>query len=692
MRRSTAPLAAPLVVLLSVLTLAAASADEGMWTFDAFPAERVEKAYGFAPDRAWLDHVRLSSVRLARGCSASFVSPLGLVQTNHHCAQGCIQQLSTATEDLVESGFYAKTAADERKCPDVEVNQLTAISDVTARVNAATVGRDGKALIDAKRAVEATIARECSGGDVNVRCDVVELYHGGIYNLYRYRRYQDVRLVFAPEMRIAFFGGDPDNFEFPRYDLDVTYLRVYADDRPLDTSANFLRYAKRDVRPGDLTFTSGHPGRTNRLDTVAALAFQRDVTLPRGIFQDSELRGILTEFSATGAEPARIAKGMLFGIENSLKARKGQFAALVDPAIITARAASEAALRRKVDADPQLREQYGPAWDNVRAALDRFRGMRDHYVFTEGGQAFRSRLFGFAKTLVRHSAEAKKPDEARLREFTDENFRGQRQTLTSRAPLYPQLEKLTLTFSLTKLRETLGPDDPFVRKVLGGKAPARLAAELVDGTKLADVALRRSLIDADETAIAASDDPMIALVRLIDPDLRTIRRTYEDDVQAELTKNSEQIAHAMFAINGTSTYPDATFTLRLSFGTVKGYRQDGRDIAPITTLGGAFERATGADPFRLPDSWIAARGALDLAVPFNLATTNDIIGGNSGSPVINRDAEMVGLIFDGNIQSLGGDYGFDPAQNRAVAVAVGALREALATVYHADRIVEELTR
>jgi hypothetical protein len=688
MRRSAAPLA----VLFSLFALAAASADEGMWTLNAFPADQVGKAYGFAPDQAWLDHVRLSSVRLARGCSASFVSPLGLVQTNHHCAQGCIQQLSTRTEDLVESGFYARAAPDERKCPDVEVNQLTAISDVTARIEAATAGRDGKALIDAKRAIEATIARECAGGDANVRCDIVELYHGGIYNLYRYRRYQDVRLVFAPEMAIAFFGGDPDNFEFPRYDLDVTYLRVYADDRPLDTSANFLRYAKRDARPGDLTFTSGHPGRTNRLDTVAALAFQRDVTLPRGIFYDSELRGMLTEFSATGAEPARIAKGMLFGIENSLKARKGQFAALVDPAIITARTAAEAALRRKVEADPQLREQYGPAWDNIRAALMRYRGMRDRYVFTEGGQGFRSRLFGFAKSLVRHAAEAKKPDETRLREYTDANFPGQRQALTSRAPVYPELEKLTLGFSLTKLREALGPDDPFVRKVLGDKAPAVLAAELVDGSKLADAALRGRLIDADEAAIAATDDPMIALVRKIDPDLRAMRRTYEDEVEAELTKNSGQIANAMFKINGTSTYPDATFSLRISFGAVKGYRQDGRDIAPITTIGGAFARATGADPFRLPDSWIAARETLDLALPFNLATTNDIIGGNSGSPVINRDAEVVGLIFDGNIQSLGGDYGFDPEQNRAVSVAVGALREALAKIYHADRIVDELAR
>src|SRR5271170_4014904 len=405
---------APLAVLLVVLTLAPAPADEGMWTLDAFPADRVEKAYGFAPDQAWLDHVRLSSVRLARGCSAGFVSPLGLLQTNHHCAQGCVAQLSTRTDDLIEAGFYAKTAQDERKCPNVEVNQLTRISDVTARVNAATAGRDGKALIEAKRAIEATIARECSGGDPNIRCDVVELYHGGIYDLYRYRRYQDVRLVFAPEAAIAFFGGDPDNFEFPRYDLDVTYLRVYADDRPLDTSANFLRYATRDVRPGDLTFTSGHPGRTDRLDTVAQLAFERDVTLPRSIFYNSELRGMLTEFSAGGAEQARIAKGLLFGVENSLKATKGRFTALVDPAIIGARAEAEEALRSKINADPQLREQYGPAWDNIRAALDRYRSMRDRYVFTEGGQGFRSRLFGFAKSLVRHAAEATKPDEARL--------------------------------------------------------------------------------------------------------------------------------------------------------------------------------------------------------------------------------------------------------------------------------------
>jgi Peptidase S46 len=686
--RKNAPLAA--LALAAISSLSAARADEGMWTLNAFPSERVKAAYGFAPDQAWLDHVRLSSLRLARGCSAAFVSPQGLVQTNHHCAQGCISQLSTATEDLVARGFYAAEAKDERKCSNTEVNQLIAIADITSRVTEAIAGKSGKALADAKKAINATITRECSQGNAAIRCDVVELYHGGIYNLYRYRRYQDVRLVFAPEMAIAFFGGDPDNFEFPRYDLDVAYLRVYADDRPLDSGANYLRYAKADARPGDLTFTSGHPGRTDRLQTVADLEFQRDVTLPRGLFQDSELRGILTEFSATGAERARIAKSQLFGIENGLKARKGRFEALVDPAIIKARAASEAALRAKVDADPQLREQYGPAWDNIRAALAEYRGMRDRHAFTD--QGFRSRLFGLAKTLVRRATEATKPDETRLGEFTGANYPSLRQGVLSEAPIYPELEKLTMTFAFTKLREVLGPDDPFVRKVLGKETPAAFAAALIDGTGLADIKLRRSLLEADEATIAASTDPMIVLARRLDPDMRAVRRAYEDDIGARLTKSYGEIANAMFKIYGTATYPDATFTLRISYGTVKGYRQDGRDVFPVTNFGGAFARATGADPFRLPDSWIAARDSLDMAQPFNIATDNDIIGGNSGSPVIDKAGEVVGLIFDGNIQSLGGDYGYDGAENRAVAVAVGALRQALARIYRADRIVEELGR
>jgi hypothetical protein len=681
-----------LAALLLAVAVAPGHADEGMWTFNNFPADKVAAAYGFKPDQGWLDHVRLASLRLARGCSAGFVSPYGLVQTNHHCAHACIEQLSTASKDFVATGFYAQTLSDEVKCPDIEANQLIDITDVTDRVGHATAGKDGRALADAMKAVQAAIAADCSGNDANLRCDVVELYHGGAYNLYKYRRYQDVRLVFAPEMAIAFFGGDLDNFQFPRYDLDVSFLRVYRDGKPLDSSSSYLRYAATDARAGDLTFTSGHPGRTNRLDTVAELAFLRDVTLPRDIFYDSELRGILTEFSTKGAEQARIANDLLFGVENSLKAKKGQFTALVDPTVIGMRADFEQALRARVDADPQLRTQYGTAWDNIRTALDRFRAMRDRYAFTEGGQGFRSQLFTLAKALVRHPAESAKPDAERLKEHTEANFPILRQSISSPAPIYPELEKLTLTFSLSKLREALGPDDAFVKKVLGRKTPAELAAELVDGSSLTSVERRNDLLGADPAAIAASTDPMIVFVRSIDGDLRAVRKDYEDSVEAPRSKYSGQLAQAMFKVYGTSTYPDATFTLRISYGTVAGYREDGKEVDPITRIGGAFERATGADPFKLPESWMVARPTLNQQQPFNFATTNDVVGGNSGSPVINRAGEVVGLVFDGNIQSLGGDFGYDPAVNRAVAVNVGALREALSKVYHADRIVDELVK
>jgi hypothetical protein len=681
-------LAAPLIAL----AVAPATADDGLWLPDAFPSARVEKAYGFGPSQAWLDRVRLASVRLARGCSGSFVSPQGLVQTNNHCARDCVAELSTASEDLVESGFYAKAVEDERKCPDVEIDQLIAISDVTARIAAATVGRDGNARADAEQAAEAVITRECEGGDAGIRCDVVALYSGAIYQLYRYRRYLDVRLVFSPELAIATFGGDLDNYEFPRYVLDVTYLRVYVDGRPLDTSASFLRYAARDVRPGELTFTAGNPAQTSRLDTVAQLAFERDVTLPRNLFYYSELRGLLTAFAASGAEQARISEPLLLDVEDSVKDGKGRFYALADPAIITARSVTERALRAKVAADPRLSAQYGEPWDNIQATLDRFRAVRDRYVFTEGGLGFRSYLFRFAKTLVRHADEAAKPDAQRLREFTDAGFPAQRQALVSPASIYPDLEKLTLSFSLARLREALGADDPLVRKVLGTNEPAAVAAELIDKTKLGDVALRRDLIDADAATIAASDDPMIVFARRIDPDLRVERRAYDEGVVEPLARNSALIAKALFAIDGTSSYPDATFTLRFSYGTVEGYRENGRDIPPMTTIGGAFARATGNEPFKLPDSWFAARAVLDPEQPFNFVTTNDIIEGNSGSPVVNRQAELVGLIFDGNYASLGGTFGFDPETNRAIAVAVGALRTALARIYHADRLVEELGR
>ena len=667
-----------------------AKADEGMWLLDKFPSDRVEKLYGFRPDQKWLDRVRLSAARLAHGCSAGFVSPRGLVQTNHHCVEECLEELSTSKKDLFTTGFTAKEEKDEPKCPDFELNQLTGIGDVTARVREAIDGKEGEAFTEAKRAVKAAIAKECSGGDDTRRCDVVELYEGGIYNLYTYRRFQDVRLVFAPEQAIAFFGGDPDNFEFPRYDLDVSYLRVYQDGKPLDTAANYFPYAREDVKPGDLTFTVGNPGSTQRLDTVVELEYDRDVALPRSLFRASELRGLLTEFRTKGAEEKRIATGRLFGVENSLKARKGQFAALVDPALIAAKAKEENELRVHVNEDPALKAEAGAAWDTIRDTLKLWKPKSERYAYTEGHAAFDTSLFSDAIALIRYPAEKTKPDEKRLPEYTDSNFPSIKQSILADRPFYPELEKLTLTFSLTKLREVLGPDDPFVRKVLGKKSPEELAEELVDNSKLGDVATRKALLEGGQAAVDASSDPMIALARLVDPDFRAIRKDYEDNVAAPLNKARSAIARARFKIYGTSIYPDATFTMRISYGTVKGYWQDDKFIDPITRIGGLFERATGAPPYQLPESWIAARPALNMDQPMNFVTSNDIIGGNSGSPVINKAGEIVGLIFDGNIQSLGGDFGFDPAVNRAVAVNVGALREALTKVYHADRIAAEL--
>jgi Peptidase S46 len=665
-------------------------ADEGMWLLDNFPSDRVEALYGFRPDQKWLDRARLSAVRLAQGCSAGFVSSRGLVQTNHHCAEDCLEQLSTSGKDLFTTGFYAKEGKDEAKCPDYELNQLVGIVDVTARVREAIDGKEGANFTDAKRAVRAAIAKECSGGDDALRCDVVEFYDGGVYNLYKYRRFQDVRLVFAPEQAIAFFGGDPDNFEFPRYDLDVSYLRVYQDGKPLNTDANYFPYAPEDVKPDDLTFTVGNPGSTQRLDTAAELEYDRDVTLPRSLFRLSELRGLLTEFRTKGAEEKRIATARLFGVENSLKARKGRFEALVDPALIAAKTKEENEFRAKVGDDPALQAEAGAAWDTIRDTLKRWKSKGERYAYAEGHAAFETSLFGDAMALVRYPAEKAKPDEKRLPEYTDANFPSHRQSILAERPFYPELEKLTLTFSLTKLREILGPDDPFVRKVLGKKSPAELAKELVDGSKLGDVAVRKALLEGGQAAVDASSDPMIALARSVDPDFRAVRKDYEDNFAAPLNKAHSAIAKARFKIFGTSIYPDATFTMRISYGTVKGYWQDDKFIEPMTRIGGLFERATGAPPYQLPESWIAAKPVLNMDQPMNFVTTNDIIGGNSGSPVINKAGEIVGLIFDGNIQSLGGDFGFDPAVNRAVAVNVGALREALTRVYHADRIAAEL--
>jgi hypothetical protein len=667
-----------------------ARADEGMWTFDAFPSAEVKARYGFEPTQRWLDHVRLSSARLAGGCSASFVSQNGLVLTNHHCAHSCIEQVSSAEHDYVASGFFATEQKDELLCPEIEINRLESITDVTAQLTAATKGLDGKAFNEAQRAEKAKLEKACAKS-VALRCEVITLYHGGAYHLYQYRRFQDVRLVAAPEFAMAFFGGDPDNFEFPRYDLDFSFLRVYEDGKPARTP-DFLPLAPQAPADGALVFVSGNPGGTNRLTTIAELELDRDRLIPDRLLYTAELRGLLTEFARRSAEHKRISSPLLFGLENGYKARLGRLQALRDATVIQARREAELELRRRVEGDPALKAVAGGAWETIEKATQRWAALSSRLMVVEYGQGFNSQLYSLARQLVRAASELEKSNEKRLPEFADARLPQLRQRLLSSAPIYDELEKATLGFGLTMLRRQLGADDALVRKVLGERSPEELAETLISGCTLKDVAARRALLDGGRQAIEASRDPMVVLARLVDPDSRAIRTTYEDEVEAPIKRASEAIAKAYFAVHGKSTYPDATFTLRLSYGRIAGWTEpDGRVVPPYTDFGGAFARATGRDPFKLPDSWLRARAALDPGTPFDVATTNDIIGGNSGSPLLDQKGRLVGLVFDGNIYSLAGDYFFEPGRNRTVAVTSVALLEALDHVYKAQRLHKELS-
>ncbi len=672
--------------VLGVLAAGTAWADEGMWTLNGFPAERFRQRYGESPSAEWLDHARLASVRLAQGCSGSFVSRDGLVMTNHHCAAGCIQEVSTPENDLMAQGFRAERIEDERACPELEVNVLQEIRDVTARIHEATHGKSGADFGQALRAEMSRIEAECAQGG-RWRCDVVNLYHGGRYDLYRYKRYQDVRLVFAPEDRIAFFGGDPDNFMFPRYDLDVAFVRVYEDGKPARVK-DFFKFSAQGPREGDVVFVTGHPGRTMRLLTVAQIEFLRDVLYPMTLKVYAELRGILTQFSREGAEHARIARNDLFYLENAFKAYHGMHKTLLDRDFQRHKAAEEQTLRDRLSRDPSGAEALA-ALDRIAAVQERLRGLLTEYWLLEGRGAALSKLFRMARALVRWDEERTKANEVRLREFRESALPSLTQSLFSTAPIEPDLEEVQVAFWLSKVREHLGADHPVTRLVLGRDSPEDLARTLVRGTGLADPGLRRRLWEA---GTAATDDPMIAFARRLDAAARAVRKTYEDEVEAVEDRESEVLARARFRLAGTDTYPDATFTLRITYGTVAGYREGSREVSPVTVLRGLFERATGKDPYALPPSWERARDRLDLDTPMNFASTCDIVGGNSGSPVINRRGEVVGLIFDGNIQSLGGAFWFEESVNRAVAVATPALLEALAKVYDLPRLVRELTR
>jgi Peptidase S46 len=677
-----------LVILLGLCIVSPliSRADEGMWTFDNFPSHSVQEKYGFGPPQSWLDHVRNSSLRIAAGCSASFISPQGLVMTNHHCVLDCVQELSTAQENLVEKGFLASTAAEERKCPAFELDQLVQIRNVTDEVQQAIAGKTGDASNSALHAKEAELQQSC-GSNPSTRCDVVSLYEGGVYDLYRYKRYNDVRLVFAPEMSVAQFGGDPDNFNFPRFDFDIGLVRAYEDGHPA-ASPDYLKWSADGSKDGDLVFVSGNPGGTSRQLTTSQLAFERDTVLPSLTPAIAEYRGLLERFVTESDERAREANEELFFLENDFKVEFGREQALLDPEFFGIKVKEEERLRQAVASNPQLAADKS-AWDDIAGV----QSTREHlFPQRESTIFFRfSDLLGYATTLVRAAAERAKPNGERLPEYTDQALVRLQQQISAPIPVYKDVEDLKLAWMFSSVRRDLGADDPFVRKMLGKESPEQLAHRLVNGTHLDDAKVREDLYKGGQAAISASTDPLIVFMESINPDLLTARKEYEARVDAPTRAAAERIAKARFAVYGTSVDPDATFTLRLSYGTVKGFPDaQGQFVQPYTTIGGLFGRATGAPPYVLPESWLSAKPELNLQTPMNLCTTNDIIGGNSGSPLINKNAEIVGLIFDGNIFSLGGDYAYDGTKNRAIAVDSRALLEGLRKVYHANRVADEI--
>jgi len=683
---------------LALLTAAAclpfaSAADEGMWTFDNPPRAAVKERYGVELTDDWLDRVRAGTVRLEGGCSASFISESGLILTNHHCAANCISENSTAEDDLLGNGFLARERAAERRCQNEAASVLVGMEDVTARVLAATRGLEAAAAVKARRAELTRLEQACEesarqGGGQALKCEAVTLYDGGQYWIYRYKRYEDVRLVFAPEEAIGSFGGDVDNFQFPRWTLDMSILRAYENGKPAATPAH-LRMDWGGAAAGEPVFISGHPGGTSRLLTTAQLDAERDAYLPFWLIRYSELRGRLLQFAKTGEEPTRITQQPLNLYQNAIKVRRKQLDALGDDAMMVKRAAEEARLRTFMKSDPAF-EKDADAFDRIAAAQQVYRDIVVRYTFLEGSAGFNSVLFNHARALVRAGAERRLPNEERLRAYTDARLPALEQFLKAAAPVYPELEKVTLSFSLERMREWLGPDDPVVRQVFGRDTPDSLAARLVDGSRLADPAVRMALYEGGQEAIEASDDPMIRLARLVDPDSRVLHERMENEVDGPTRQAHEVLAAARFRQLGTSVYPDATFTLRFGFGAIEGWVENGEPVAPFTTIGGAFERATGRAPFRLPESWLSRSHEIDMATPFNFTATLDIVGGNSGSPIIDARGDIVGLAFDGNIHSIAGIYWYRSEDNRAIGVDVRAIHLALEKVYGATTLLREM--
>jgi hypothetical protein len=683
--------AAVLAVVLfcgAVAPVVTVNADEGMWLLNDPPRQHLKDNYKFDLTDDWLAHAQKASVRFNNGGSGGFVSADGLVVTNHHIGADSLQKVSPKDKDYLRDGFYARSRAEEIKCPDLELNVLQSIEDVTKRVNTAVKPEMKPAeAFAARRSVMAEIEKE-SLEKTKLRSDVVTLYQGGLYHLYRYKKYTDVRLVFAPEVAIAGFGGDVDNFEYPRHDLDICFLRVYQDGKPAKVE-HFFKWSETGPEDGNLVFVTGHPGTTNRLETLAKLKHRRDVTLPYTLARLRTLEAALLQFSERGPDNARMAANDQHRVANARKAFSGQYQGLLDPPILEEkRRQEELMMSRSDDLDPD--KLWRPPVKSIAAVQKTLATFERDYLLLERGDAFYSELFAIARHLLRMPVELKEPNAERLREYRDSNLESLRFQLFSPAPIHPELERTKLTASLTFLAEQLGGGHPLVEKTFAGKNPAKRAAELVAGTKLFDPAERRKVADGAE----ASDDAMIRLALLIDDEARKLRKRYEDEVEEPERQAYAQIAELRFALLGRTVAPDATFTLRLAFGVVKGYEVDGERLPFHTTFDSAFAKAEKQGyrpPFELPRRWRDGKDKLDLDAPFNFVSTADTIGGNSGSPVLNRAGELVGINFDRNRHGLVRNFVYTDEQARHIAVHSRGVLEALRRLYDAGPLTKELT-
>ena len=677
------------LIVTGLLVPAAALADEGMWTFDNFPAAAVKSKYGVTIDKSWLDRVQGAAVRLSSGCSASVVSGSGLVLTNHHCVRDCAQALSTPGRDYIEAGFIASKQEEEKLCPGMQAEVLASIADVSTRVTKAASGKTGQDFVKARDGEIAAVEKQaCLGREEKFRCQVITLYQGGQYKLYTYRKYDDVRLVFAVEGPTAFFGGDPDNFNFPRYDLDCSFVRLYEGGKPVSTPTH-LTWSADAPKDGQPIFVAGNPGTTQRLLTAEQLETLRDLNLPEILIMYSELRGRLTRFASESAEHARITDDFLFGIENSFKAFRGQQKALVDPALITAKRKADQDLKARVAKDAKLAAATGDPWSDIAKAQASLKALYWRYGMMETRAGIGSDLFRYGRQLVRAAQEKSKANTDRLPEYTDSRLALLSKTLLDPRPVYPELEQLALEFWLSKLRENLTADSAGTKLFLGKDSPETLGARLAK-SQLRDPKIRKALWDGGMAAIQASNDPMIKFILATDAMSRSVRKEYETRVTGPVDRAQQKIAAARFAIYGASIYPDATFSLRLSYGKVAGWSNNGVTVTPFTYYKGLWERATGQFPFALTPRWKTAQAKVNQATVFDFASDNDIIGGNSGSPAITADGHVVGAIFDGNIDSLGGAFGFDGRVNRAVSVSTAAITEALKNIYNDQSLLAEL--